>query len=997
MPGVDDEAANEPGELWPSLARFVRHHEREVQTAWLERAKRRPAVREISDSALWAGTSPLLRWLGEQVGPPSSASLESLTDELAGARPVELGDDSEVVAQLSISRDCLLRAWRAAAIPEQALAGTIIIDRVIDTCVTAVVERYVKTGRRAMEAIENVSLASFESSTLDELLQRLLEALRQATEAVDGAVILLVEGDHLRPHAVTGVDLPSEETVRIGEGFAGRIAAEKRSLSVRSVADDPLILNPRIKTSGMRAAYGAPLLEGGSVIGVAAVTSRTVWEFSKADRALFDIIARRAAMKISLARVREVLDRERAYVEALVAQMPAGVVLAEAPSGKLTMHNPQVELIWRRPFIASDSVEQYGAWPGYHLDGRRVAAHEWPLARAISHGEIVLNEEIEILRGDGSRGAILLGAAPIRGPNAQIIGGVATFVDITDKRRTEHELKRAAEQAQHAEAFQAIASEASQQLAEAFEKGTTLSSIARMGLPRIADWCAVHELSDDGMLQLVSVSHANPLKAEQFRDRFPAMGEVGGLTREVLEDQQPRIFPRVTEDMLRDWAVNQEQFELLREFGVTSLIILPLVHHGRLLGIIRYGCAESGRTFSPADLTVAEELARRAATALDNARLYRAAQASEAKFAGLVSIASDAIISIDSEQRIVIFNAGAEAIFGWKQDEVVGRPLDVLIPERLVERHRQHVREFAAGSVTARKMGQRHAISGRRKDGSEFPADAAISKLELDGKPLFTVVLRDITEQKRLEREQQAAIELRDNVMGTVAHDLRNPLSTILMLTSLLKQRGGEPSGSSQRRAEAIERATSRMDRLVGDLLDVSRMDGGQLTVDPEHISAVQVISESLETEKALLASASLELDLEIAPNLPGIRADRHRFAQILENLIGNAAKFTRPGGRITVGAMPDNREVLFWIKDTGIGIAAEHLPHLFDRFWQVSRDNGHRGLGLGLSIVKGLVEAHGGRVWVESTPGEGTTVFFTLPAAPPGADLHAEHEPPGP
>jgi PAS domain S-box-containing protein len=529
------------------------------------------------------------------------------------------------------------------------------------------------------------------------------------------------------------------------------------------------------------------------------------------------------------------------------------------------------------------------------------------------------------------------------------------------------------------------------------KKGTTVASIAQMGLPRIADWCAVHELDDDGKLQVVSVAHANPMKAELYQDRFPVMGEVGRLTREVLEDRQPRIFPRVTEDMLRSWTATQEQFELLREFGMSSLIILPLVHNGRLLGIMKYGCAESGRTFSPADLTVAEELARRAATALENVRLYRAAQASEAKFAGLVSIASDAIISVDSEQRIVIFNAGAEAIFGWKRHEVIGKPLDILIPDRVVEIHRQHVRDFAAGSVSARKMGQAQSISGRRKDGSEFPADVAISKLELDGKPLFTVVLRDITEQKRLEHEQQAAIERRDDVMGTVAHDLRNPLSTILMLASLLKRRGNEPSGSSQKNAEAIERATSRMTRLVGDLLDVSRMDSGRLIVDPEPISAAQVISDSLATERPLLASASLELEVQLAPDLPSVRADPHRLAQILENLIGNAVKFTGPGGRVTVGAMPDNRDVLFWVKDTGIGIAPEHLPHLFDRFWQVSREDRRRGLGLGLSIVKGLVEAHGGHIWVESALGEGTSIFFTLPAAPPGAESHAAHESPGP
>jgi PAS domain S-box-containing protein len=394
---------------------------------------------------------------------------------------------------------------------------------------------------------------------------------------------------------------------------------------------------------------------------------------------------------------------------------------------------------------------------------------------------------------------------------------------------------------------------------------------------------------------------------------------------------------------------------------------------------------------------LAQELARRAATALDNARLFRAAQASEAKLAGLISLAADAIISIDDDQRIVIFNTGAEVMFGWRHEEVVGKPLDVLIPERFVEIHHQHVRDFTDGSAAARTMGERLSVFGRRKDGSEFPAEAAISKLALDGRRLFTVVLRDVTEQKRLEREREAAIERRDDVLGIVAHDLRNPLGTILMLASLLKKRGSEPVGPSQRTAEAIERATSRMDRLIQDLLDVTRMDAGKLTVEPDCVSVLQIISESVDGEKGLASYASVEIDLEVAPNLPCVRADRHRLVQILENLISNSVKFTKPGGRITVGAMPEAGDVLFWIKDTGIGVAAENLPHLFDRFWQVSREESRRGLGLGLPIVKGLVEAHGGHIWVESTLGEGTTVFFTLPAAPPGEPLHPAQEPPGP
>jgi signal transduction histidine kinase len=173
------------------------------------------------------------------------------------------------------------------------------------------------------------------------------------------------------------------------------------------------------------------------------------------------------------------------------------------------------------------------------------------------------------------------------------------------------------------------------------------------------------------------------------------------------------------------------------------------------------------------------------------------------------------------------------------------------------------------------------------------------------------------------------------------------------------------------------------MNRLIQDLLDVTRMEAGQLVIEQARLTAEQVAAEAVEAEEPLAASASVELRLDVTRGLPEVWADRERLLQVLENLIGNALKFTRAGGRIVIGAEPRGAEVLFWVKDTGTGIAAEDVPHLFDRFWQ-ARTGGKLGAGLGLPIVKGIVQAHGGRVWVESAPGQGSTFFFTIPTASP-------------
>lgn len=665
-------------------------------------------------------------------------------------------------------------------------------------------------------------------------------------------------------------------------------------------------------------------------------------------------------------------------------------------------------------------------------------------------------------------------------------------------------------------------------------------------------------------------------------------------------------------------------------------------------------------------------------------RMEQSLRASEARFAGIVSSAADAIISVDDSQRIVLFNEGAERIFGYSPREAVGQPLDMLIPERFRQVHRRHVEHFAAGARLSRPMAERSAITGQRKNGDEFPAEASISKVDIDGAHLLTVMLRDISVRKRAEEvlrnsesrfrasfedapigmalvgldgrflhvngalcaivgyapreladrtfqditwledleadlahvqrllrgevhsyqmekryihkqghlvsvlltgslvrdsqgaplyfvaqvqdiserkqleqalrflaeagprlagslesrttlatvarlavptladwcivelvgeegrilaiegaasspeksrqldafiaaqprdvsrrgnvvmgvlqtgrpallpevpggaleaigrnpehlallrlldprsaiivplrarghilgvavlctsdperrygtrdltlaeelasraalaidnarlheKSEQATRMRDEVLRVVAHDLRTPLNVIsLSASTLLKRPPGQRAGDT-RPLESIRKAVERSHRLIQDLLDVARMDGGCLSVERAPVETAALVRDALELHRELAETKSLRLTADVPEDVPPLLADHDRVLQILSNLIGNALKFTPGGGQVSVHVVPEGDMLRFSVRDTGAGIAAGDLPHLFEPFWQ-ARAGGREGTGLGLAIVKGLVDAHGGRLWVESRLGLGSTFSFTLPAAP--------------
>ena len=239
-----------------------------------------------------------------------------------------------------------------------------------------------------------------------------------------------------------------------------------------------------------------------------------------------------------------------------------------------------------------------------------------------------------------------------------------------------------------------------------------------------------------------------------------------------------------------------------------------------------------------------------------------------------------------------------------------------------------------------------------------------------------------LMEQERLARaEAESAVQSRDDILAIVSHDLRNPLNIIAMSANLLEA----PIGDAKRATQLgiIRRAVTRMNRLIGDLLDVSQITSGTLRISTEPADVAAICEEAGHVFLPLLATKEQAFQCRPPVQPLFVQADRDRISQVLSNLIGNAHKFTPEGGQVELRAEALDGFVRFSVADTGPGLSARDLPHIFDRFWQ-SRRVRRGGVGLGLPIAKGIVNAHGGDIWVESTAGVGTTFFFTLPVCHP-------------
>ena len=368
-------------------------------------------------------------------------------------------------------------------------------------------------------------------------------------------------------------------------------------------------------------------------------------------------------------------------------------------------------------------------------------------------------------------------------------------------------------------------------------------------------------------------------------------------------------------------------------------------------------------------------------------------KSSQARLAGILDIAPEAVITIAGDMSITMFNQAAERIFGYTAEEIMGRPFDMLMPAHFRAGHGALVESFAQSSESARYMDQRGYIFGLRKDGSEFPVAASVSKLTIGQERLYTVMLRDTTAQRKIQdeliaakNEAEVANQTKAEFLAAMSHELRTPLNAILGFSDIMRNQYLGPLGADQyvEYVEDIHKSGNHLLSLLSDLLDISSIEAGKMVITRVAVAVEEIVMDCLKIVAEQARGKGVELVHTIAEPMPDLLADRRSIKQILLNLLNNAIKFTPEGGLVSLTAAASGGYLIFTVADNGVGIAPDKLPLVTDPFTRVEKDPliASDGWGLGLAITTSLVGLHQGDMQIESEVGVGTTVTVTLPLA---------------
>jgi signal transduction histidine kinase len=511
--------------------------------------------------------------------------------------------------------------------------------------------------------------------------------------------------------------------------------------------------------------------------------------------------------------------------------------------------------------------------------------------------------------------------------------------------------------------------EASELLGSTLEHESAMKRLSALSVPYLGDWCIVDLLASDGRFERVAAAHSDSgleARAYEFQERFPPNAESPHGPARVIGTGRSELIREVTDDHLRAASLGDPKLlDALRAIGMTSLMCVPLIARGRVLGAITLLSDQPERLFGDADLATAEELARRAAIAVDNALLFDEAER-RADAARVLEHVGDGVFMLDENGLVRLWNRAAEAVTQLRAADVVGRKAEEAIPG------------WAAIAELVPVASAPPAAHGAETLPLELPdRELWLSIAAVSFSEGTVYAFRDLTEDRVLE-------ELRSDFVATVSHELRTPLAAIYG-AALTLQRDDLPLDEMQRGnlMDVIATESERLARTVNDILWASKLDAERLQLevgshDPKELAQTVIRAAKVQLPPTVALSLSCE------PDLPPVAGDPDKVRQVLTNLVDNAIKYSPQGGRVDVGVSRRDHGVRFTVADQGLGIPQSEQRRIFDKFYRVDPNltRGVGGTGLGLYICRELVRRMNGTISVESREGEGSCFSFELPVA---------------
>ncbi len=662
-----------------------------------------------------------------------------------------------------------------------------------------------------------------------------------------------------------------------------------------------------------------------------------------------DVTARREA-EAALTRANERFALAADAVQALIYEW-------DPATGKVERSSGLFPLLGYRP----DEVPADKEWweKQIHPEDR-----ERVTARTVDDAESErYSSEYRVMHRDGRWITVWDQGRMVHGENGEVTRVIGSTIDITARAEAEDALR--------------LLDEAGRALASSLDYEQTLQRVAWLAVPEFADWCVVDLLDEEGVVRRVAVAHADPHQAALATTllRYSPSLHSDGPQEQVIRTGSSLWLETVTGELIESAAQSAEHLEVLRSIDVCSAIVAPLSAGGAVHGALTlFTTAISHRRFDADDRALAEQLARRSAVAIQNARLYRNAQAAEARYRGLFEGTKDGIIVFDPNGTCVDVNPAMLTMVGYDRPELVGRAATLV----------------ACGGPWAGEEGERLRRDGqwrgdfelRRKNGALVPVESSITSVQLPTGSVYVGVLRDVSERRRFE-------QLQEEFLSALAHDLMNPLTTVRGQTQILRRRigRGEPLDEGRLSAglESIDIASTRMTRLLDELADVMRLRSGhEIDLHRESTDLVALTRRTATEQDRITERHTIHLESAV-DELTGFW-DGPRLERVLGNLLGNAIKYSPDGGEITVRIECEGNDdagvAVLSVEDRGVGIPAGDLSHIFEPFRRAGNVESFAGSGIGLAGAKRIVELHGGTIAVKSSEGQGSTFTVRLPIA---------------